>query len=106
FLDLVFLQQDAFDDVDCACKPERQKSLFDMVYTAATRPYVFQDKAAARDYFTKLSGLYKNLNYAAAGSNDFQRIAKSIEDLDKSVPTIAANMATPSGGAAAVASMN
>ena len=101
FLDLVFLQQDAFDDVDCACKPERQKALFDRVYAAATRPYAFKDKAAARDYFTKLSGLYKNLNYAAAGSNDFQRIAKSIEELDKSVPTIAAGVATPSGTAAA-----
>lgn len=100
FLDLVFLQQDAFDDVDCACKPERQKALFDRVYAAATRPYAFKDKAAARDYFTKLSGLYKNLNYAAAGSNDFQRIAKSIEDLDKSVPTIAASAAAPSGTAA------
>ncbi|MGO9512120.1 MAG: V-type ATP synthase subunit A [Steroidobacteraceae bacterium] len=101
FLDLVFLQQDAFDDVDCACKPERQKALFDRVYAATTRPYAFKDKAAARDYFTKLSGLYKNLNYAAAGSNDFQRIAKSIEDLDKSVPTIAANVATASGTPAA-----
>lgn len=100
FLDLVFLQQDAFDDVDCACKPERQKALFDKVYAATTRPYVFKDKAAARDYFTKLSGLYKNLNYAAAGSNDFQRIAKSIEDLDKSVPTIAASVAVQSGTAA------
>ena len=101
FLDLVFLQQDAFDDVDCACKPERQKALFDRVYAAATRPYAFKDKAAARDYFTKLSGLYKNLNYAAAGSNDFQRIAKSIEVLDQSVPTIAASVAAPSGTAAA-----
>jgi hypothetical protein len=47
------------------------------------------------------TGLYKNLNYAAMGSNDFQRIAKSIEDLDKSVPTIAAQPATLRGGAAA-----
>jgi V/A-type H+-transporting ATPase subunit A len=90
FLDMVFLQQDAFDDVDSACPPERQKTLFDMVYAAATRPYAFKDKTTARDYFTKLTGLFKNLNYAAAGSNDYQRIAKDIENLDKSVPTIAA----------------
>ncbi len=97
FLDMVFLQQDAFDEVDCACKPERQKALFEMVYAAATRSYAFKDKTAARDYFTKLTGLYKNLNYAAAGSNDFQRIAKAIGDLDKSVPTLAATAAAPSG---------
>src|SRR5262249_13026035 len=66
FLDMVFLQQDAFDDVDCACAPERQKALFEMVHAAATRSYAFKDKTAARDYFTKLTGLYKNLNYAAA----------------------------------------
>jgi V/A-type H+-transporting ATPase subunit A len=102
FLDMVFLQQDAFDDVDAACPPERQKSLFDMVYAAATRSYAFKDKSTVRDYFTKLTGLYKNLNYAAAGSNDFQRIAKQIEDLDKSVPTISAQVPASGGGAAAL----
>ena len=70
-----------------------------MVYAAATRSYAFKDKAAARDYFTRLTGLYKNLNYAAAGSNDLQRIAKSIEELDGSVPSVAAKTAAPSGGA-------
>jgi V/A-type H+/Na+-transporting ATPase subunit A len=81
FLDIVCLQQDAFDDVDCACKPERQKALFGMVYAAVTRPYAFKDKTAARNYLTKLTGLYKNLNYAADGSNDFQRIAKAMRSL-------------------------
>jgi V/A-type H+-transporting ATPase subunit A len=97
FLDMVYLQQDAFDDVDAACPSERQKMLFDMVYAAATRSYAFNDKASPRDYFTKLTGFYKNLNYAAMGSNDFQRIAKSIEDLDKSVPPIVAQPATGTG---------
>ena len=101
FLDMVFLQQDAFDDVDSACAPERQKTLFDRVYAAATRSYAFKDKTAARDYFTKLTGLYKNLNYAAEGSNDYQRIAKDIGNLDKSVPTIAAKAPGTGGGAAA-----
>ena len=100
FLDMVFLQQDAFDEVDSACPPERQKALFDMIYAAATRPYAFKDKASARDYFTRLTGLYKNLNYAFVGSNDFQRIAKAIADLDKSIPTISATLAKPSVGIA------
>jgi V/A-type H+-transporting ATPase subunit A len=100
FLDMVFLQQDAFDDVDCACPSERQKTLFDMVYAAATRSYAFKDKASARDYFTKLTGLYKNLNYAAAGSNDYQRIAKLIQDLDGSFPTNPVKAAAPDAAAA------
>ena len=82
FLDMVYLQQDAFDDVDAACPQDRQKALFDMVFAAATRQYNFTDKNAARDYFTKLTGLYKNLNYAPVGSNDYTRILQSIKDLD------------------------
>jgi hypothetical protein len=58
-----------------------KKALFGMVYAAVTRPYAFKDKTAARNYLTKLTGLYKNLNYAADGSNDFQRIAKAMRSL-------------------------
>lgn len=82
FLDMVFLQQDAFDEVDAACPLERQKALFDMVYEAATRPYTFADKDAARDYFTKLTGLYKNLNYAPMDANDYENVLKSIRGMD------------------------
>ena len=37
---------------------------------------------------------------AAQGSNDFQRIAKAIEDLDRSVPPAAVSAAASSDGAA------
>src|SRR5262249_2802458 len=57
------------DDVGAACPTDRQKLLFDMVYAAATRSYGFKDKMSPREYFTKLTGLYKNLNYAAMDSN-------------------------------------
>jgi len=71
-----------------------------MVYAAATCPCAFKGKTAAQDYFTKLSIPYRSLTDSAAGSNDFHRIAKAIEDLDKSMPMLAANSAAPSGGAA------
>jgi V/A-type H+-transporting ATPase subunit A len=88
FLDMVFLQQDAFDDVDAAVSLERQKRQFDMVYTAVTRRYAFDDKAAARAYFTRLTGLFKNLNYAAQNSPEYIRLKGQIEELDRSVPMI------------------
>jgi len=65
FLDMVYLQQDAFDDVDISAPLARQKETFDLVYRIATHEFAFADKDAARDFFTRLTGLFKNLNYAA-----------------------------------------
>ncbi|MCX5512971.1 V-type ATP synthase subunit A [Kaistia algarum] len=83
FLDMVFLQQDAYDAVDSSSPIERQHALFDRVHRITTRHYAFSDKEAARQHFTKLTGLFKNLNYAAAGSGEAQRLTNEIEALDK-----------------------
>ena len=88
FLDMVYLQQDAFDDIDAATPLDRQKERFDMAYAIVTRSYAFDDKAAAREHFTKMTGLFKNLNYAAPGSSEEQRLKGEIEALDHSVPMI------------------
>ena len=93
FLDMVYLQQDAFDEVDVSAPMERQKETFTLVFDLVTRNYVFDDKNAARDYFTKLTGLFKNLNYAAEGSPDRKTYRKQIDDLAKSVPTSASEAA-------------
>ena len=88
FLDMVYLQQDAFDDVDASVSLERQKAQFDMAYNAVTRSYAFADKAEARTYFTKLIGLHKNLNYAAENSPEHDRLMGQIKELDASAPVI------------------
>ena len=59
-----------------------------MVYGITTRSYVFDDKAAVREHFTKMTGLFKNLNYAAPRSNDEDRLKGEIESLDRSIPMI------------------
>jgi V/A-type H+/Na+-transporting ATPase subunit A len=64
FLDMVYLQQDAFDDVDWSMPLERQKKSFALVCDLINRPYQFADKTTAREYFTRLTGLDKNLNYS------------------------------------------
>ena len=94
FLDMVYLQQDAFDDVDASVSLEHQKAQFDMAYNAVTRSYAFADKAEARTYFTNLIGLYKNLNYAAENSPEHERLMDQIEQLDASTPVIAAETET------------
>ncbi len=68
FLDMVYLQQDAFDDVDASAPLKRQQETFDIVMLVARRDFDFADKTAARDFFTRLTGMFKNLNYAAEGS--------------------------------------
>ena len=70
FLDMVYLQQDAFDDVDASAPLKRQQETFDIVMLVAKRDFDFGDKTAARDFFTRLTGMFKNLNYAAEGSQE------------------------------------
>ncbi|MGL6134354.1 MAG: V-type ATP synthase subunit A [Prochlorococcaceae cyanobacterium] len=81
FLDMVYLQQDAFDAVDASCPLSRQQRSLDLVCDLIERPYQFSDKAAARDFFTRLTGLFKNLNYAPEESPSFLSYRQQIEAL-------------------------
>jgi V/A-type H+-transporting ATPase subunit A len=98
FLDLVYLQQDAFDAVDSSTPPERQKEAFELVRELIQRDYPFKDKNEARGFFTQLSGLLKNLNYAAMGSPEYARYRAEIDAL---VKTLGRAAAAPSEGDAA-----
>ncbi len=81
FLDMVYLQQDAFDPVDVSTSVERQKEGFLMVKRLVDREYRFSDKEQARDCFTRLTGLMKNLNYTPFHSDKYERLAEEIEEL-------------------------
>jgi V/A-type H+-transporting ATPase subunit A len=81
FVDMVFLQQDAFDAVDASTSMERQCEIFDKIHELVQRDYGFEDKATVRNYFTRLTGLFKNLNYASASSPDYARLKAEIEAL-------------------------
>lgn len=83
FLDIVYLQQDAFDPVDVSVPPERQQQMFLLCKRLIERPYQFQDKDQVREYFTRLSGLFKNLNYSPSDSDDFRRFLGQIDELER-----------------------
>jgi V/A-type H+-transporting ATPase subunit A len=83
-LDTVFLQQDAFDSVDASMPRERQQASFLFLKGLIDREYNFQDKEAARDFFTRITGLYKNMNYSVTGTPEFERCRKEIEELASS----------------------
>lgn len=83
FLDMVYLQQDAFDKVDVTVPVERQKQMFLLCKRLIDREYPFQSKDHVRDFFTRLTGLFKNMNYSKSGSEDFQKYWNQIEELEK-----------------------
>jgi V/A-type H+-transporting ATPase subunit A len=83
FLDMVYLQQDAFDPVDVSVPTERQKESFLLLKRLIERPYRFAGKDQARDFFTALTGLYKNLNYSPAGSDEYRKYLAEIEQLER-----------------------
>jgi V/A-type H+-transporting ATPase subunit A len=83
FIDMVYLQQDAFDAVDVSMSVERQKESFSLVQRLIGRDYRFDGKDQARDYFTRLTGLYKNLNYSARDSEQYGELLAQIEQLEQ-----------------------
>jgi V/A-type H+-transporting ATPase subunit A len=82
FVDMVYLQQDAFDPVDASVSLERQRHAFSLVYRLVTRNYRFEDQQQARDYFTRLTGLMKNFNYAAKESPQYKELLDQIDALE------------------------
>ncbi|MDD1607915.1 MAG: V-type ATP synthase subunit A [Methylococcaceae bacterium] len=80
-LDMVYLQQDAFDDIDASTSRERQLKSFRLLKQLIDTDYSFQDKDAARSFFTELTSLYKNWNYSAENSAEFERYHQEIKAL-------------------------
>ncbi|PKM13414.1 MAG: V-type ATP synthase subunit A [Gammaproteobacteria bacterium HGW-Gammaproteobacteria-3] len=83
-VDMVYLQQDAFDEVDVAVPLARQKEIFTLILKLVRAEYHFADQNEARDYFIRLTGLFKNLNYAVWRSNEYLGLMQKIETLFES----------------------
>jgi V/A-type H+-transporting ATPase subunit A len=80
-VDFAFLQQDAFDEVDRATPLERQRALLGLLESVVARRYAFASRDQAREVFTQLTGLFRNLNYSAAESPQHGEYAARIETL-------------------------
>ena len=79
-LDMAYLQQDAFDEVDACMPRERQLDSLRLIMGLIDRDYGFKDRDAAREFFTKVIGLYKNWNYSPPGSPEYQKYRREIEE--------------------------
>src|SRR5262249_11948502 len=80
-LDMVYLQQDAFDAVDSSMALERQLESFALIKGLIAREYDLPDKDHARAFFTRLTGLYKNLNYSPKDSPQYADYRTQIGEL-------------------------
>jgi V/A-type H+/Na+-transporting ATPase subunit A len=85
FLDMVYLQQDAFDQVEASTPRDRQKESFESVRELIQRDYPFKDKDEARRFFTQLTGLFKNMNYAPYRSPQYSGFLGQIKELVKTL---------------------
>ncbi|MCI6873551.1 V-type ATP synthase subunit A [Hallerella sp.] len=89
YLDSVYLQQDAYHEIDAACSADRQKYVFDRVYKILKTPMEFADKDSARGFFLKLTQATKDWNRVAFDSNEFksleEQIFNSVAEVTKNV---------------------
>jgi V/A-type H+-transporting ATPase subunit A len=115
FVDMIYLQQDAYDKVDVSVPLDRQKEAFGLVRGIVQRDYPFADKEEARRFFTQLTGLFKNLNYTARNAPEYAAYLKQIDELVKtlgrtgaataeaqSAPRVSPSSSSPAGAADSV----
>ncbi|MBU2540335.1 MAG: V-type ATP synthase subunit A [Candidatus Omnitrophica bacterium] len=81
FLDSVYLQQNAFDEVDAATIAERQKHTFHTIYKILERDFQLGDKDTARSFFQNLSQKFIEWNSIEWKTDAFSAKEKEIEKL-------------------------
>jgi V/A-type H+-transporting ATPase subunit A len=80
-VDTVYLQQDAFDDVDVSMSTARQVESLRLLKRIVDTPLHLSDRDEARSFFNRLMSLYKNLNYSPPDSEQKSRYESEIEAL-------------------------
>lgn len=77
--DNCFLQQNAFDDIDGATPADRQALAFDMILDAMETDFAFEDKTQARQSIFALQDMFRNWNYVAQGTDDYDQAVTKIK---------------------------
>ena len=72
FLDAVYLQQNAFSEVDATTSVERQKVMFDVVEKVLLGEYAFTAKDETRRFFMDLQQTFIDWNDKPFGSDEFK----------------------------------
>ncbi|MFH1478804.1 MAG: V-type ATP synthase subunit A [Candidatus Omnitrophota bacterium] len=80
-LDSVYLQQNAFDEVDAATVKERQIHVFHLIYEILEKEFDLSDKDIARKFFQDLRQRFIEWNSSAQDTEKFLAIEKEIKDI-------------------------
>jgi len=81
FLDFVYLQQNAFDEVDGATPKERQVYVFDFIVKILEADFEFSDKQEALHFFQRLRQLFNDWNTSVWQSDGFRSCQQEISVL-------------------------
>ena len=79
-VDAVYFQQNSFDAVDAAVKPERQKHVFAILLRVLASNFSFPDKNEARIWFNRLRQKFLDYNGSEWQNERFTGLQKEIED--------------------------
>ena len=82
-IDSVFFQQNSFDEVDAAVKPERQIYTFTKLLTILASQFSFPDKNEARIWFNRLRQKFLDYNGSKWQDARFKALEKEIDDAVK-----------------------
>ena len=80
FIDSVYLQQNAFDEVDAATTEERQKHVFHVLCEIVETEFNFEDKDASRKFFQNLRQRFIEWNSIEWKTDAFFRREKEIKE--------------------------
>ncbi|MFC1667428.1 V-type ATP synthase subunit A [Candidatus Omnitrophota bacterium] len=81
FVDDVYLQQNAFDEVDAATIEERQKYVFNVIYKILDADFNFEDKDTVRKFFQGLRQKFIEWNSIEQKTEGFSKKEKEIEKI-------------------------
>ena len=89
YLDAVYLQQDAYHEVDAATSAERQKYVFGRIHKVLKTQTNFKEKEAARQFFQRLTQLTKDWNRVAQDTPEFKDLETRAEQMMAEVTSYA-----------------
>jgi V/A-type H+-transporting ATPase subunit A len=79
YLDAVYLQQDAYHEVDCATPAERQRHVFKTMGKILKAKMRFADKDGARQFFHRLAQMTRDWNRMAMETEEFKQQQARLE---------------------------
>ena len=77
--DNVYLQQNAYDEVDGASPVKRQQFVFDKLLEVLDMDFGFENKTQAREVMVRAGNVFLNWNYAATDGEEYKRLLGEID---------------------------